>query len=200
MNLWEAARSAPIAAAPASLPASPLRGSSSPRGQLPVPSPATTQLPPHRAQRGAPQPGRSLGAARSFPGAGGQDGVLGGANWGPGACTIVDARGLVTLAPAAPGVRPLRVLLGAGLGYRADPAPAAPTPGARSLGSPQRRRRASAPRPSARFLFLPRESARTTRPGRAAAPGSPGQAVSGLGGRAGSGGRGGAADSPLYCP
>lgn len=128
MNLWEAARSAPIAAAPASLPASPLRGSSSPRGQLPVPSPATTQLPPHRAQRGAPQPGRSLGAARSFPGAGGQDGGLGGANWGPGACTIVDARGLVTLAPVAPGVRPLRVLLGAGLGYRADPAPAAPTP------------------------------------------------------------------------
>lgn len=83
-----------------------------------------------------------------------------------------------------------------GWGYRADPAPAAPTPGARSLGSPQRRRRASAPRPSARFLFLPRESARTTRPGRAAAPGSPGQAVSGPGGRAGSGGRGGAADSP----
>lgn len=150
-----------------------------PSGQLPVPSPAATQLPQYGARRGAPQSGRSLGAVRLFPGAGGRDGGSEGASRGPGSCTIVDAPGLVTSAPAAPSARPLRVSFGAGLGSCVDYAPAASTPGARSLGSPQRRRRASAPRPSARFLFLPRESALSTRPGRAAAPGSLDQAVSG---------------------
>lgn len=108
---WETARRAPIAVTRGSLlPASSLRGSSSPGGQLPVPSPAATQLPPpsHGAQRGAPQPGLIPGTARSFPGAGGRDGGLGGASQGPGSCTIVDARGLVTSASAAPGARQLR--------------------------------------------------------------------------------------------
>lgn len=96
-------------------PRRPCAGPPAPVGSYLSPPPRPRNSPPHSAQRGAPQPGRSLGAARSFPGAGGRDGGFGGASWGPGACTIVDARGLVTLAPAAPGARPLLVLLGAGL-------------------------------------------------------------------------------------
>lgn len=69
---------------------------------------ATPPPPSHDAQRGAPQPGLIPGTARSFPGAGGRDGGLGGASQGPGSCTIVDARGLVTSASAAPGARQLR--------------------------------------------------------------------------------------------
>lgn len=52
----ETSRSALIAAVRDSLPALSLRGSSSPGGQLPVPSPAATQLPssPHGAQHRVP--------------------------------------------------------------------------------------------------------------------------------------------------
>lgn len=147
-------------------------------------------------------------ARSSFPGAGGRDGGLEGASWGPGACTIVDARGLVPVgqSPPPPPRRPKPghcgpSVLGARLGSRADPAPAAPTPGARSLGSPQRRRRASAPRPSARFLFSPQGERADDAPRTRSSTGKPrpsGKWPRGQGWEWG--GRGGTPDSPLCRP
>lgn len=156
----------------------------------PPPRPRNSPLLPRRPARCSAAGTHPPGAARSSPGAGGRDGGLGGASRTPGSCTIVDARGPVASASAAQRSAAAAGTLSERGWWRAALIPPRRplTPGARSLGSPQRRRRASAPRPSARFLFLPRESARTTRPGRAAAPGSPGQAVSGPGGQGWEGG------------
>lgn len=110
----------------------------------------------------------------------------GGASWDPCAQTIVDARGPGTSAPystgnAPPaGCAPVRIPgppsePGSGVGLIRPRLPGAPQlrarPGAASPPAVLRRgggegARADGPR----FLFLPRESARRTRPGRAAAP------------------------------
>lgn len=157
---------------------------------LPIPPrpPRTSGPPIPRRQHSLPVPAAPSTLSPEGRRAGwGALSLGGGASRDPSAQTIVDDLGPGHLrpphsrgtssSPAAFGCA-FRVPLRAWLGSWTD-SPSL-SPGAPSLGalpdlsacrSPQKRRRVSARRRSARFLFLPRESARWTYPGRAAAPG-----------------------------
>lgn len=160
---------------------------SRPRPQLPVPSP-TRHAPPLFPAPVAP-------SALPFGGKWAGWGALsfrGGASGDPSAQTIVDARGVGHLRPhyARNAPPPCWLLSSLHSGFPREPGsgvglirprlprdtpPLGARSGLASCCSPQKRRRVSARRRSTRFLFLPRESARRTHPGRAAAPGGPAQ-------------------------